>query len=124
MEKQTTTKLIPGRMPPLDQHHKQQQGQQGQRNNNSRGGRRNRGRGAIFAAWVLETFAFVLHDSSTESGHPTISILDVAGGAGQLAFKFGVRRGINTTVIDPRPLRLSSGQQRTLEYHRETGLRL
>jgi hypothetical protein len=115
IEKQRTTiKLLPGRMPPLD--HQRQQQQRGQRSNNSRGGRRNRGRGAIFAAWALETFAFVLNHSSC--------IVDVAGGAGQLAFEFGVRRGINTTVIDPRPLRLSSGQQRTLAYHRETGLRL
>lgn len=134
IEKQTTTKLFPGRMPPLDFHQhpqQQQQHQQGQLGgNNSRGGRRNRGRGAIFAAWALETFAFVLNNNNSSSGgrqpqrHHHTNILDVAGGAGQLAFEFGVRRGINTTVIDPRPLRLASGQQRTLEYHRETGLRL
>jgi hypothetical protein len=85
------------------------------RTNKSRGGGGNRGRGGIFAAWALETFG----STRMQQG-----ILDVAGGAGQLAFQLGVRRGFNTTVVDPRPLRLASDQQRTLQYHRQTGLRL
>ena len=105
---------MPGRMPPLTTPTTGQQ-QQNQ-SKKGRGGGRNRDRGGIFAAWALEIFgtAHMQHDT----------ILDVAGGAGQLAFQFGVRRGMNITVVDPRSLRLASDQQRTLKYHRQQGLRL
>jgi hypothetical protein len=100
----TTSTTLPGSMPPLSG-----------RKNRSRGGNGNRDRGGIFAAWALETFGSALMRQG---------ILDIAGGSGQLAFQLGVRRGLNTTVVDPRELRLASDQQRTLQYHRQTGLRL
>ena len=103
----TSTKTVPpGRMPPIRPG----------RTNKSRGGGGNRDRGGIFAAWALDTFG----PTRMQGG----GILDVAGGAGQLAFQLGVRRGYSITVVDPRPLRLASDQQRTLQYHREKGLRL
>jgi len=111
----TTASVRPGRMPPL-------QAQQSTNNNNNKGTRRgniNRDRGGIFAAWVLETFGL----DATAQPHP-MEILDVAGGSGQLAFQLGVRRGFNISVVDPRPLRLASDQQRTLHYHRQQQFRV
>jgi hypothetical protein len=81
----------------------------------SRGGGGNRDRGGILAAWAMEKFGL-------EPGQH--SLLDIAGGSGQLAFQLSVRRGFNVTVVDPRELRLSPDQQRTLHYHRTTGLRV
>ena len=104
---------MPGRMPHLITT---TTGQHQQQSRKGRGGGRNRDRGGIFAAWALETFGTARMQQD--------AILDVAGGAGQLAFQFGVRRGMNITVVDPRSLRLSSDQKRTLKYHRQQGLRL
>ena len=73
-----------------------------------RGGAANDNRGAKFAEWLVSTFGM----STLLSG----TVLDVAGGAGQVAFELGVRRGVNTTTIDPRPLRLDASQQRTVRY--------
>ena len=81
---------------------------------NARGGAKNRDRGGAFAAWALEAFGARLMRRG---------VLDVAGGSGQLAFQLGVRRGLNTTVVDPRALRLDAGQQRTLAWHRASALR-
>lgn len=74
----------------------------------ARGGAANDNRGAKFAEWLVATFGM----STLLSG----TVLDVAGGAGQVAFELGVRRGVNTTTIDPRPLRLDASQQRTVRY--------
>eukprot|EP00977_Amphora_coffeiformis_P030200 scaffold45428_cov176-Amphora_coffeaeformis.AAC.4 len=100
---------LTNRMPPLSS----QQGPA--RGNRGRGGGGNRDRGGAFATWAIDTFDLVQCNEE--------NILDIAGGSGQLAFQFGIRRGFNITVIDPRPLRLASDQQRTLDYHRRTGLR-
>lgn len=102
-----STTLLSGQMPPLVTG--------GRKRNRSRGGGNNRDRGGIFSAWALETFGPALLRNG---------ILDVAGGSGQLAFQLGVRRGFNTTVVDPRALRLASDQRNTLQWQRQTGLRL
>lgn len=75
----------------------------------ARGGAPNSDRGAKFAEWLSAVYGAEL--LTTGEG-----VLDVAGGAGALAFELAVRRGINTTVVDPRMLRLDASQQRTVRY--------
>ena len=75
----------------------------------ARAGAPNSDRGAKFAEWLASTFGT---DALAAGG----GVLDVAGGSGALAFELGVRRGINTTVVDPRRLRLDASQQRTVRY--------
>ena len=47
-----------------------------------------------------------------------VGVLDVAGGAGGVAFELSVRRGIPCTVVDPRAVRLSRKQLNTLRHRR------
>lgn len=68
----------------------------------------------------MDTFGMLQPGSTTTT---TTTILDIAGGSGQLAFQLGVRRGFNITVVDPRPLHLNRNQRRTLQWQRESDLR-
>jgi hypothetical protein len=69
-------------------------------------------RASRFVEFLVDEFG---HDflSSTLTG-----VLDVAGGAGGVAFELAVRRGIPCTVVDPRPLKLNAKQRRTLAFRR------
>ena len=58
-------------------------------------------------AWLLDTF-----------GHARLSsgsgVLDVAGGAGGVAFELAFRHGVPCVVVDPRPMKLNAKQRRAL----------
>eukprot|EP00928_Gymnodinium_smaydae_P089582 TRINITY_DN73523_c0_g1_i1.p1 TRINITY_DN73523_c0_g1~~TRINITY_DN73523_c0_g1_i1.p1 ORF type:complete len:499 (+),score=64.70 TRINITY_DN73523_c0_g1_i1:34-1497(+) len=51
-------------------------------------------RASVFAEWVCSTFGL---EELRRRG-----VIDIAGGRGELAFEFGVKRNIPCTVIDPR----------------------
>lgn len=77
----------------------------------ARGGAANAHRGAKFVEWLVGKFGMARLLGAEGGG-----VLDVAGGSGQVAFELGLRRGVNTTTVDPRPLRLDPSQRRTLTY--------
>jgi hypothetical protein len=62
---------------------------------------RKSGKASIFRRWLIDTFGLALLSSGS-------GILDVAGGKGELAFELVNLNRIPTTVVDPRPLDLSS----------------
>lgn len=61
-----------------------------------------------FVAWLVETYG--LDELKKGAG-----VLDVAGGAGGVAFELAFRRGIPCVVVDPRPMRLNAKQRRALK---------
>jgi hypothetical protein len=61
-----------------------------------------------FVSWLVDTYG----DELLRSGG---GVLDVAGGAGGVAFELAFRRGIPCVVVDPRPMKLSSKQRRALK---------
>ena len=61
-----------------------------------------------FVSWLIEHFGRDLLQSGA-------GVLDVAGGAGGIAFELAFRRGIPCVVIDPRPMKLNSRQRRALK---------
>lgn len=60
-----------------------------------------------FVAWLVETYG--LECLKAGSG-----VLDVAGGAGGVAFELAFRRGIPCVVVDPRPMQLNARQRRAI----------
>jgi len=60
-----------------------------------------------FVAWLVESFGL----ETLRSG---AGVLDVAGGAGGVAFELAFRRGVPCTVVDPRPMKLNAKQRRAL----------
>jgi hypothetical protein len=60
-----------------------------------------------FVAWLCEVYG----DGFLRSG---CGVIDVAGGAGGLAFELSMRREIPCTVVDPRPVRCNAKQRRAL----------
>ena len=61
----------------------------------------------LFVAWLIQTFGL----DRLRNG---AGVLDVAGGGsgGGVAFELAFRRGVPTTIVDPRPLQLTSKQRR------------
>ena len=64
----------------------------------------NSNRFMVMAQWLVDTFG---RDALVQSG----GVLDVAGGAGGIAFELSCRRGIPCTVVDPRPVLCSKKQR-------------
>ena len=64
-------------------------------------------RHAEFAAWLLETFG-------AEALQRNAGVVDVGGGGGELSFELHCRRGVRTTLLEPREVRLNAGQRRFL----------
>ena len=60
---------------------------------------------------------FLIEQHGLEFLRSGSGILDIAGGAGGLAFELAFRRNLPCTVVDPRPMRLNHRQQRTLDHH-------
>ena len=60
-----------------------------------------------FVAWLVESFGL----ETLRSG---AGVLDVAGGAGGVAFELAFRRGVPCTVVDPRQMKLNTKQRRAL----------
>ncbi|KAL3915563.1 MAG: hypothetical protein SGPRY_007171 [Prymnesium sp.] len=58
-----------------------------------------------FVRWLVETF-----DSSLLAS----GVLDVAGGRGRVSFELHCKKGIPCTLLEPRPLALTSSQRRFL----------
>jgi hypothetical protein len=58
-----------------------------------------------FARWLLKTFDASLLASG---------VLDVAGGRGRVAFELHCKRGVPCTLLEPRPLTLTSSQRKFL----------
>lgn len=52
-----------------------------------------------FAAWLVETFGAEALQAGT-------GVVDVGGGGGELAFELHCRRGVRTTLLEPREVRL------------------
>lgn len=67
-------------------------------------------RAAKFVDYLVAEFGYQQLAASA------IGALDVAGGAGGVAFELAARRGIPCTVIDPRPVKLTAKQTDVLEY--------
>ena len=72
----------------------------------------NASRFPAFAEFLLTAFG----------GHEALStgagVLDVAGGAGGLAFELSVRRQLPCVVVDPRELRVTADQQYVLDHRK------
>lgn len=68
--------------------------------------------------------AFVEFLINTFGGYAGLSrgsgVMDVAGGAGGLAFELTVRRGIRCVVVDPREVRLNKNQRSVLEFRKRS----
>jgi hypothetical protein len=64
----------------------------------------NSNRFMVMAQWLVDTFG---RDALVQNG----GVLDVAGGAGGIAFELSCRRGIPCTVVDPRPVLCSKKQR-------------
>jgi len=65
-----------------------------------------------FVAWLCATYG----DEALRAGS---GVLDVAGGAGGVAFELSVRREIQCTVVDPRVVKCTARQRRALRCHSE-----
>lgn len=63
-----------------------------------------------FVAFLVDTFG-------VEALRRGSGVLDVAGGAGGVAFELAFRWNIPCTVVDPRPMKLSSKQRRAFDVH-------
>ena len=61
-----------------------------------------------FVAWLVDTYGLDYLRSGS-------GVLDVAGGAGGIAFELAFRRGIPCVVVDPRPMKLNARQRRALK---------
>jgi hypothetical protein len=70
---------------------------------------RHSARAEVFADWLVATYGA---DALRAGG-----VVDVAGGRGDLAFALCTRRGIPTTVVDPRHAALRKEQHRFLAAH-------
>ena len=72
----------------------------------------NAARAPRFVKWLLRTYG-------AEALAAGAGVLDVAGGAGGVAFELCCRYGIPCTTVDPVPIKLSA-KQRRVQAHRET----
>ena len=63
-------------------------------------------RAAVTAAWLVDTFSLL-------PGHNTV--LDVAGGRGDLGFELAAKLGLDCLTVDPRPAKLKRWQARYLK---------
>lgn len=70
-------------------------------------------RARVFAAFLVTTFG----STSLRCG---TGVLDVAGGAGALAFDLSVRHGVPATAVDPRPPKMGRAQHRLLSDARQS----
>lgn len=62
----------------------------------------------MFAAWLLSSFG----QARLREG---CGVVDIAGGGGLLSFELAVRYGIDSTVLDPRIIKLSSMLRRKMK---------
>ena len=84
---------------------------------NNRHGAKDKSRFSKFAQFILDEFGgyeVLRHPTVQQSS--TASVLDVAGGAGGLAFELAIKRDIPTIVVDTKPLRWNSQQQRHIRF--------
>ena len=65
-----------------------------------------------FAAWLVATFG-------AEALRAGVGVLDIAGGRGGVAFELSCRRGIPTTLVEPRDLQLD---RRARRFVRKAGV--
>eukprot|EP01006_Ploeotia_vitrea_P018626 TRINITY_DN50247_c0_g2_i1.p3 TRINITY_DN50247_c0_g2~~TRINITY_DN50247_c0_g2_i1.p3 ORF type:complete len:190 (-),score=79.73 TRINITY_DN50247_c0_g2_i1:46-615(-) len=65
----------------------------------------------VFAEFLVETFG----EDALRSG----PVLDIAGGRGDLSFELQMRRGIPTTLVDPRPMKLRKEHHKLLRKQRK-----
>jgi len=67
----------------------------------------NASRHQIFSNWLIETFG-------SDYLSRGVGVLDVAGGAGGVAFELSFRHAVPCTVIDPREIKATSKQRRAM----------
>ena len=63
--------------------------------------------------------AFLVEWMGLEEMRSGAGVLDVAGGAGLVTFELVWRRGVSTTCVDPRPMKLSAKQRHKMLWRRE-----
>ena len=68
-------------------------------------------RASLFADFLLAEYG----EASLKSGS---GVVDVAGGRGDLSFELHCRRGIRTTLIEPRPQKLTKAQRKYFKAQR------
>eukprot|EP00271_Cylindrocystis_brebissonii_P007276 TRINITY_DN20608_c0_g1_i1.p1 TRINITY_DN20608_c0_g1~~TRINITY_DN20608_c0_g1_i1.p1 ORF type:complete len:772 (+),score=75.41 TRINITY_DN20608_c0_g1_i1:798-3113(+) len=72
-------------------------------------------RARVFAQWLVDTYTLPVLSSLS-------GVLDIAGGRGALSFALHSMHGIPTTLIDPRPRRLSRSEHRFMAKNPSTPL--
>jgi len=64
-------------------------------------------RAEVLSNWIVETYGAEYLAGGT--------VLDVAGGRGDLAFELAIKKGINCVVVDPRPAKLKRWQAKLVK---------
>ena len=78
--------------------------------------KKNERRAAKFVNFLVEEFGYDYLKTGL--------ILDIAGGKGEVAFESSIKRGLQTVVVDPRPIKTTKKQVQQLKFRLESQLKL
>jgi len=80
---------------------------------------KNRHRAARFVDFLIDALGYG-YLKYPQQQHEAVGVLDVAGGgSGGVTFELSLRRGIASSVVDPRPVKLTKEQRNTLKWRRK-----